>query len=248
MSSSQINQVILEGRLICQPALGIDDNGLHVGSLVVANLHQGRGTNFIASTRGELADVCASEFNAGEQIRVTGRLARNPSGWSIEADGVQLVPNAFASEEADRAARQHLIDAIESRRQSDGSVVVGDRRAELRAARERSSGDTSPLRNMPTAAAKRRDWVQLADERPEDMPVTLTAKTIFHLPFTEGISIALENGCDYSNRERRIIGEVLDAYSRATGAGLPFFGRCELTHVFTDVARFTFPPRTGHTE
>ena len=31
MPSSQINQVILEGRLICKPAVGIDDNGLYVG-------------------------------------------------------------------------------------------------------------------------------------------------------------------------------------------------------------------------
>ena len=61
MSSSQINQVILEGRLICKPAFGIDDNGRYVSSLGVANVHHGRETTFIATTRGELADVCASE-------------------------------------------------------------------------------------------------------------------------------------------------------------------------------------------
>ena len=221
MSSSQINQVILEGRLICKPAVGIDDNGLYVGSLGVANVHQGRETTFIATTRGELADVCASEFNAGEHVRVIGRLARNPSGWWIEADGVEAVPNASVSEEADRAARQALIDAIESRRQPDGSVVVGSARS-------------SALRS-------------LADERPEAMPVAITAKAAFHLPLMEGITIALESGCDYSNRDRRIIGEVLNAYGCADGAGTSFFGRCELTHCFTDVCQFTFPPRTERT-
>ena len=222
MTSSQINQVILAGRLISKPAFGIDDNGRYVASLGVANVHEGRETTFIATTRGELADICAAEFNAGAHVRVIGRLARNPGGWWIEADGVEAVPNATQSEEADRAARQALIDAIESRLQPDGSVVVGSARS-------------SALRS-------------LADERPEAMPVAITAKATFHLPFTEGITIALENGCDYSNRDRRIIGEVLDAYGRATGAGLPFFGRCELTHDFTDVARFTFPPRTEHAE
>ena len=96
------------------------------------------------------------------------------------------------------------------------------------------------------AVANLRD--ALAHEHPEDLPVTVTAKAIFHLPLMEGIAIAAENGCNFTNRDRRIVGEVLDAYGRASESGEPFFGRCELTHDFTDVARFTFPPRTEHAE
>ena len=98
------------------------------------------------------------------------------------------------------------------------------------------------------AVAKQRDILELAAERREDLPVTITAKAAFHLPLMEGITIALESGCDYSNRDRRIIGEVLNAYGCADGAGTSFFGRCELTHCFTDVCQFTFPPRTERTE
>ena len=47
--------------------------------------------------------------------------------------------------------------------------------------------------------------------------------------------------------DRRIIGEVLNAYGCADGAGTSFFGRCELTHCFADVCQFTFPPRTERT-
>ena len=95
------------------------------------------------------------------------------------------------------------------------------------------------------AVAKQRDILKLANEPPEDMPVTITAKAIFHLPFMEGITIAAENGCDFSNRDRRIVGEILDAYGCATEGGAPFFGRCELTHTFADVCRYTFPPKAA---
>ena len=60
----------------------------------------------------------------------------------------------------------------------------------------------------------------------------------------EGIEAAREQGIEYSNRDRRLIGEVLDAYGRATDAGgKPFFGRCELSHTFAEVCRFTFQPK-----
>ena len=47
-----------------------------------------------------------------------------------------------------------------------------------------------------------------------------------------------------ARRDRRLIGEVLDAYGRATDAGgKPFFGRCELSHTFAEVCRFAFQPK-----
>ena len=54
---------------------------------------------------------------------------------------------------------------------------------------------------------------------------------------------AREQGIEYSNRDRRLIGEVLDAYGRAHDAGNSFSGRCELSHTFTEVCRFTFTPK-----
>jgi len=54
---------------------------------------------------------------------------------------------------------------------------------------------------------------------------------------------ATGQGIEYSNRERRLIGEVLDAYGRARDAGNSFHDRCELTHRFTEVCRFTFLPK-----
>ena len=77
--------------------------------------------------------------------------------------------------------------------------------------------------------------------------VTIQAQAHFSCALVEGITAAGEQGIDYSNRERRLIGEVLAAYGRATAAGgavrKPFFGRCELTHSFTEVCRFTFQPK-----
>jgi len=64
----------------------------------------------------------------------------------------------------------------------------------------------------------------------------------------EGLEAATEQGIEYSNRERRLIGEVLDAYGRATDVGNSFQGRCELTHTLTEVCRFTFLPRQEERE
>ena len=76
-----------------------------------------------------------------------------------------------------------------------------------------------------------------------DQAITLTADVDFALALAEGLTAAAAAGSHFSNRERRIIAEVRDAYGAATGNGAPFSGRCELTHRFCEVARFTFPPR-----
>ena len=96
------------------------------------------------------------------------------------------------------------------------------------------------------AGARQRDLE--AGERAEAQPVVVTARAAFHQAFMAGITNAAESGCEYPNRDRRIIGEVLGAYGRASGAGEPYYGRCELTHEFTDVSRYTFPPRTERSE
>ena len=94
------------------------------------------------------------------------------------------------------------------------------------------------------AEAKRRDLVAFADERPADLPVTVTASHAFAAALTDGYEAACRAGCEFTNRDRRIITEVLDAYGTAEAAGPPFFGRCELTHRFCDVAQFLFPARS----
>ena len=78
----------------------------------------------------------------------------------------------------------------------------------------------------------------------EGRPITLTADVDFALALAEGLTAAGAVGYHFANRERRIIGEVRDAYGAATGTGEPFSGRCELTHRFCEVARYTFPPRS----
>ena len=76
-----------------------------------------------------------------------------------------------------------------------------------------------------------------------DQSITLAADAGFSVALTEGLPAAAGGGFHFSNRERRIIGEVRDAYGLASGAGEPFAGRCELTHRFCDVRRYTFPVR-----
>ena len=97
------------------------------------------------------------------------------------------------------------------------------------------------------AVAKQRDILELAAEGREDLPVTITAKAAFHLPLMEGIAIALESGCDYSKPRPAHHRRNTQRLRCADGAGTSFFGRCELTHCFTDVCQFTFPPRTERT-
>ena len=93
------------------------------------------------------------------------------------------------------------------------------------------------------AEAKRRELTALASERPEDMPVTITASYVFALALTEGYEAAVGAGFEFTNRERRLIREVLEAYGTAESAGALSYGRCELTHRFCEVAQFAFPPK-----
>ena len=93
------------------------------------------------------------------------------------------------------------------------------------------------------AEAKRRELTGLADECPADMPVTITASYVFSLALTEGYEAAISAGLEFTNRERRLLREVLEVYGTADGAGELFFGRCALTHRFCEVALFTFPAR-----
>ena len=95
------------------------------------------------------------------------------------------------------------------------------------------------------AEAKRRDLVAFADERPADLPVTVTAAHAFAAALTDGYEAACRAGCEFTNRDRRIITGVLDAYGTAEAAGPPFFGRCQLTHRFCDVSHFLFAARNG---
>ena len=95
------------------------------------------------------------------------------------------------------------------------------------------------------AEAKRRDLVAFAAERPADLPVTVTASHAFAAALTDGYAAACRAGCEFTNRDRRIITEVIDAYGTAEVAGPPFFGRCQLTHRFCEVARFLFPAPGG---
>ena len=93
------------------------------------------------------------------------------------------------------------------------------------------------------AEAARRDKLAMADQLPHDCEVTIQAKADFSYALVEGIEAAREQGLDYVNRDRRLIAEVLAAYGRAQDAGNPFFGRCELSHTFAEVCRFTFQPK-----
>ena len=98
------------------------------------------------------------------------------------------------------------------------------------------------------AEAARRAKQDVADHLPYDCEVTITANAYFSYALREGLEAATEQGIEYSNRERRLIGEVLDAYGRATDVGNSFQGRCELTHTCTEVCRFTFLPRQEERE
>ena len=91
--------------------------------------------------------------------------------------------------------------------------------------------------------ARRRELIGIADERPDDMPVTITASYVFALALTEGYEAATGAGFEFTNRERRVVREVLEAYGTADGSGELFFGRCALTHRYCEVALFTFPAR-----
>ena len=94
------------------------------------------------------------------------------------------------------------------------------------------------------AEAARRAKLAMADQLPRDCKVTIQAKADYRYALAEGIKAAAEAGIEYSNRDRRLIGEVLDAYGRASGAvEKPFFGRCELSHIFAEVCCFTFQPK-----
>ena len=92
------------------------------------------------------------------------------------------------------------------------------------------------------AEAARRGQQDVADK------VTITAAAHLSYALLEGLEAATEQGIEYSNRERRLIGEVLDAYGCAHDAGNSFQGRCELTHTFDQVCRFTFLPRQEERE
>jgi hypothetical protein len=91
------------------------------------------------------------------------------------------------------------------------------------------------------AEAKRRELFVLAAERPTDLPVTITASYVFALALTEGYEAALDAGFEFTNRERRLIREVIEAYGTAAGAGELFYGRCELTQRWCEVTQFSFP-------
>ena len=91
--------------------------------------------------------------------------------------------------------------------------------------------------------AARRGKLAMADQLPYDCEVTITATADYSYALIEGLEAAAEQGIAYSNRDRRLIGEVLDAYGRAKDAGNSFSGRCELSHTFTEVCRFTFTPK-----
>ena len=51
--------------------------------------------------------------------------------------------------------------------------------------------------------------------------MTITADYAFALALAEGSEAATGAGHEFTNRDRRVIGEVLDAYG---GAGAPFYG------------------------
>jgi hypothetical protein len=91
------------------------------------------------------------------------------------------------------------------------------------------------------AEAKRRELSMLAAERPADLPVTITVSYVFALALTEGYETATDAGLEFTNRERRVIREVLAAYGTAASAGELFYGRCELTQCWCEVAQFSFP-------
>ena len=93
------------------------------------------------------------------------------------------------------------------------------------------------------AEAARRGKLAMAADLPYDCEVTIQAKADYSYALIEGIETAAEQGIEYSNRDRRLIGEVLEAYGRAKDAGNSFSGRCELSHTFTEVCRFTFTPK-----
>ena len=93
---------------------------------------------------------------------------------------------------------------------------------------------------METAARRR----EAADGCPDEgAPITLTANVDFALALAECLTAAAAAGYQFTNRERRIIGEVCDAYGLAGDISAPFSGRCELTHRFCEVCRSTFPDR-----
>ena len=58
------------------------------------------------------------------------------------------------------------------------------------------------------AEAARRAKLAMADQL--DCAVTITAKAAFRYAFVEGIAAARGQGIEYPNRERRLIGEVLE--------------------------------------
>ena len=94
------------------------------------------------------------------------------------------------------------------------------------------------------AEAARRAQLARADQLPHDCKVTIQAKADYRYALVEGIEAAREQGIEYTNRDRRLIGEVLTAYGRASGAvEKPFFGRCELSLTLAEVCRFTFQPK-----
>ena len=95
------------------------------------------------------------------------------------------------------------------------------------------------------AEARRRELIVLAGERPADIPVTITASYVFALALTEGYEAAIAAGFEFTNRERRVIREVLEVYGTAEGGNELHFGRCELTQRLCEVAQFSFPPKDG---
>ena len=87
------------------------------------------------------------------------------------------------------------------------------------------------------------------DQLPHDCAVTITAKADFRYAFVQGIEAAREQGIEYSNRDRRLIGEVLAAYGRASGAlEKPGFGPLRAVPYVRRGLPLHLPAQAGRTE
>ena len=74
-------------------------------------------------------------------------------------------------------------------------------------------------------------------------PPNVTACADFAVALLHGLDEASKQGLDFTNRERRVIGEVIDAYGTANSESAPFEGVCQLTYRCAQVQTFTFAPR-----
>ena len=96
------------------------------------------------------------------------------------------------------------------------------------------------LADRMEAAAKAR----LRRAAEEDGGFEIIAQTAFAHGLMYGPVRAQEEfGITYSNRDRRIVTEVVEGYGIARHAYDPHVGRCELTHIFgVDVQRYVYGP------